>query len=106
MKFLFLGKNHATMANSFVSNHDYENMALININRNTDLAASGAGLLSGNGNNRKPGVSHWRSYSNMADGKFTFENHVSKFQLFFSNLSSDCSNSLDLRNLKEQVKQD
>ena len=83
MKFLFLGKNHATMANSFVSNHDYENMALININRNTDLAASGAGLLGGNGNNRKPGVSHWRSYSNMADGKFIFKNHVSKFQTFF-----------------------
>ena len=71
------------MANSFVSNHDYENMALININRNTDLAASGAGLLGGNGNNRKPGVSHWRSYSNMADGKFIFKNHVSKFQIFF-----------------------
>ena len=71
------------MANSFVSNHDYENMALININRNTDLAASGAGLLGGNGNTRKPGVSHWRSYSNMADGKFVFKNRVSKFQLFF-----------------------
>ena len=27
--------NHNT--NSFVSNHDYENMALININRNTGL---------------------------------------------------------------------
>ena len=38
-----------------VSNHDYENMALININRaGTSLAHK---------------VSHWRTYSNMADSK-------------------------------------
>lgn len=40
-----------------MSNHDYENLALININRST-LATS---------NNKK--VSHWRTYSNMADSK-------------------------------------
>lgn len=40
-----------------MSNHDYENLALININRST-LAS----------NNSKK-VSHWRTYSNMADSK-------------------------------------
>ena len=53
------------MTNSFVGNHDYENMALININRNTDLASGrGPGL---GGQNGKAGVTHWRTYSNMAD---------------------------------------
>ena len=37
-------------------NHDYENLALININRNPL------------GQNSKNLVSHWRTYSNMADG--------------------------------------
>ena len=31
--------------------------------------------------------------------------HVSKSQLLFSNFNSNCSNILDLRNLKEQVKE-
>ena len=39
-----------------VSNHDYENMALININRNSGV-------------NQKIVPTHWRTYSNMADGK-------------------------------------
>ena len=30
--------------------------------------------------------------------------HVSKSQYFFSNLNSNCSNLLDMRNLQEQVK--
>ena len=39
-----------------VSNHDYENMALININRNSGV-------------HQKIVPSHWRTYSNMADSK-------------------------------------
>ena len=39
-----------------IRNHDYENLALININRNPL------------GQNSKNLVSHWRTYSNMADG--------------------------------------
>ena len=38
---------------SHVSNHDYENLALININRNPQMSKN----------------SHWRTYSNMADGQ-------------------------------------
>ena len=44
-----------------VSNHDYENMALININRNYPLNLSTSNKVPSNG------VSHWRTYSNMAD---------------------------------------
>ena len=37
--------NNEKTTNSFVSNHDYENMALININRNIDLASGTNGKL-------------------------------------------------------------
>ena len=39
------GQTTQKTTNSFVSNHDYENMALININRNTDLASGANGKL-------------------------------------------------------------
>ena len=43
-----------------VSNHDYENMALININRQ---------VMSDQGSSKPVAPTHWRTYSNMADGK-------------------------------------
>ena len=44
-----------TLSFPYNRNHDYENLALININRNPL------------GQNSKNLVSHWRTYSNMAD---------------------------------------
>ena len=50
---------------SNVSNHDYENLALININRNL-IGNYNCNSATNNHHNSK--VTHWRTYSNMADG--------------------------------------
>ena len=50
---------------SNVSNHDYENLALININRNL---IGNYNCNSAANNHHSSKVTHWRTYSNMADG--------------------------------------
>ena len=53
------------MVNPSTSFHDYENLALININRNayaSQFATGGGG---------ESGVRHWKTYSDMAEGKLT-----------------------------------
>ena len=50
-------------------------------------------------------VNFWSGQQNLTDKNiFKLFLHVFKSQYFFSNLNSNCSNSLDLRNLQEQVK--
>ena len=51
------------MLNPSTSFHDYENLALININRN----AYASQFASGGGG--ESGVRHWKTYSDMAEGE-------------------------------------
>ena len=64
--------NETSLAvNPSTSFHDYENLALININRNAYAAPSD--LDSGNAGG---GVRHWKTYNDMAEGKYIFLNDV------------------------------